>query len=171
MEVINLLSIGLSSYNHRLHVPTDIPTNGYYIPNDNMKTQDYLNKISKWTTENKMKLNKEKSKAMIFNFTNYQFAARTEIENENLEIIKETKLLGVLVNDRLNWNSNTAYLVTRANARMRILHKLVDFSIPKTDLINIYKIYVRSVLEQSCQVWHSSLTQGQELEMERGVRR
>ena len=41
---------------------------------------------------------------------------------------------------------------------MRLLHKLVDFGIPQDDLINIYVLYVRSTLQQSCQVWHSSLT-------------
>ena len=40
---------------------------------------------------------------------------------------------------------------------MRLLHKLVDFSVPTDDLKNIYILYIRSHLEQSCQVWHSSL--------------
>ena len=40
---------------------------------------------------------------------------------------------------------------------MRILHKLYD----------VYILYIQSVLESSAVVWHSSLTQGQELEIER----
>ena len=96
---------------------------------------------------------------MIFNFTkNFQFSSRLKIEADVVEIIRETKLLGVIVNDRLDWDSNTTSLVKRANARMRLLHKLVDFSVPQEDLINIYILYIRSILEQSCQVWHSSLT-------------
>ena len=61
------------------------------------------------------------------------------------------------MNDKLKWDSNTSYLVKRANARMRLLHKLVEFSVPQKDLLAIYTMYVRSILEQSCQVWHSSL--------------
>ena len=64
----------------------------------------------------------------------------------------------MIINDKLTWGSNTTYLVTRANARMRLLHKLVDFGVPTLDLVNIYVLYVRSILEQSCQVWSSSLT-------------
>ena len=75
-----------------------------------------------------------------------------------METTKETKLLEVIVNDDLSWDSNTNYLTTRANARMRLLHKLVSFSVPQEDLLNIYILYIRSILEQSCQVWHSSLT-------------
>ena len=73
-------------------------------------------------------------------------------------MVKETKLLGVIVNDTLSWDGNTSYLVKRANSRMRLLHKLVDFGVPQDDLTNIYVLYIRSILEQSCQVWHSSLT-------------
>ena len=79
--------------------------------------------------------------------------------NDNvLETISETKLLGVMVTNTLSWDSNTHYIVKRANARMRMLHKLVEFSVPMEDLVNIFILYIRSVLEQSCQVWHSSLT-------------
>ena len=41
---------------------------------------------------------------------------------------------------------------------MRLLHKLVEFGVSEPDLVHIYILYVRSILEQSCQVWHSSLT-------------
>ena len=79
------------------------------------------------------------------------------MNKEAIDVIKETKLLGVMVNDSLSWDSNTSSLVKRANGRMRLLHKLVDFGVPLDDLLTIYILYVRSILEQSCQVWHSSL--------------
>ena len=85
---MNLLSIGLASYNFRLHVASDIPTNGFFIDPTNMLTQDYLNRISDWTKANKMMLNKEKSKTMVFNFTNnFQFATRVSMENSVIETI------------------------------------------------------------------------------------
>jgi hypothetical protein len=31
--MLNILSIGIASYNFKMHVASDIPTNGYYIPN------------------------------------------------------------------------------------------------------------------------------------------
>ena len=159
LEMVNLLSIGFASYNFQMHVASDIPTNGYYLPSENTQTQEYLNKISKWTTDNKMELNKKKSKVMIFNFCKeFQVSSRLQIDDENIETIQETKLLGVMVNNKLNWDSNTSFLVKRSNSRMRILHKLVDFGIPQEDLMNIYVLYIRSILEQSCQVWHSSLS-------------
>ena len=41
-------------------VPSNLPDNGYVIPNTNMKTQQYINQISEWTQENKMQLNQKK---------------------------------------------------------------------------------------------------------------
>ena len=159
LEIINLMSIGIASYNFQMHVASDIPENGYYISNTNLATQTYLDKICKWTTENKMELNQKKSQAMIFNFSSkYQFSSRTLIDSATVDVVRETKLLGVMINDRLSWDSNTSYLVKRANSRMRLIHQLVDFCVPQDDLVHIYILYVRSILEQSCQVWHSSLT-------------
>ena len=139
LEMINILSIGITSYNFKIHVPSDILVGGYYIPNENTQNQDYLNKISKWTSENKMELNQKKSQAMIFNFTKqFQFTSRTKMNGHTIDVISETKLLGVMINNKLTWDSNTLYLVRRANARMRLLHKLVDFGVPTADLVNIY---------------------------------
>ena len=159
LEIINLLSIGMSSYSFTHHVASDIPENGYFISPGNLETQQHVQKISDWTTENQMQLNSKKTKAMIFNFTrNFQFSTRLELENDVTEILRETKLLGVIINDHFTWDSNTHSLVKRSNARMRLLHKLVEFSIPHDDLLTIYVLYIRSILAQSCQVWHSGLT-------------
>ena len=38
---------------------------------------------------------------------------------------------------------------------------------PVEDLVDIFVLYIRSVVESSAVVWHSSLSQGQELEIER----
>ena len=99
------------------------------------------------------------SNGMIFNFCkDLKFTTRIQIENQTMEIVRKAKLLGVMLNDQLTWDDNTAYLVKRSNSRMRLLHKLVSFSVPQEDLLNIYILYIRSILEQSCQVWHCSLT-------------
>ena len=68
LEIINLLSIGVASYNFQFHVPSDVPTNGFIKPNTSLSTQQDLNKISQWTKTNKMLLNTKKTNGMIINF-------------------------------------------------------------------------------------------------------
>ena len=168
LEKINLMSIEISSYNFKNHVASDIPNNGFFIPNKNLMTQSYLEQISEWTSKNKMELNKNKTKAMIFNFTKqFQFTSRICIENILIEIISETKLLGIIVTDDLTWDKNTIFLTNKANARMRLLHCLAGFSVPLKDLVIVFILFIRSVLEQSCQVWHSSLTLQNTMDLER----
>ena len=80
LEVINLITVGLSSYNFYQHVASDIGIEQSYIPSENLNSQLYTDKIFKWTEENKMKLNEKKCKVMIFNRTrNYQFTTRVQV--------------------------------------------------------------------------------------------
>ena len=168
LEVVNLLTIGLSSYNVKQHVPSDIPVNNAYIEAQHLKTQSYIRSISDWTLENQMKLNHKKSSFMTFNFTEkYQFGTRINIENENLKKVDKCKLLGVVLTNDLKWDENTKFLVRRANARMEMLRKMSNFNPPYSDMVTVYKLYIRSILEQSCTVWHSTLTEENRTDLER----
>ena len=45
------------------------------------------------------------------------------------------------------------------NSRIYLLRAVFNFNPPLADLKIIYIQYIRSILEKSCVVWHSSLTQ------------
>ena len=108
LELINLITCGVATYNFRNHVASDIATNQNYLPPENCKSQNYLNSVEQWTDSKLMKLNKEKTKVIIFNFTyNYQFSTRLYLENSLLEIVEQTKLLGTIINSDLSWWDNT----------------------------------------------------------------
>ena len=50
---------------------------------------------------------------------------------------------------------------------MTLINKLYEFNVPIKDLLQIYYLYIRSILEQSCVVWASALTQGEIRQIER----
>ena len=159
-EYILLKEVGLSTYNTRHHVPSDVPVNALWIPSENLQSQNHLNKIKDWTESRKMLLNINKTKLMIFNFnTNYKFSTRLTIDGTPLDILDEVKLLGTIIKSDLTWDANTNSITRRAYMRMGLLHKLIEFGVPKHDLILIYILFIRSICEQSAVVWHSSLTQ------------
>ena len=168
LEIINLISIGLASYNCHQHVPSDVGPEHHYLDPRNIKSQEYLDKIEEWTKSQKMKLNADKSSFMIFNFSkNYQFKTRLELEDIHLEQVNESRLLGLVLRDDLSWVSNTQSITKRANARMIILRNLYSFDIPVEDLLQLYILYIRSLVEQSAVVWHSSITKGEQKDLER----
>ena len=89
--MINLVSIGLSSYNCKQQVPSDVQTNNIYIPPDNIQTQKNLDKICDWTNKKKMLINTNKTKYMIIDLThNYQFNTRLSIDATLIQKISQT---------------------------------------------------------------------------------
>ena len=111
IEIVNWISIGMPSFNMKCQIPNDIPIHNQYIDPQNLKSQQYLNSINEWTNKQKMKLNKPKSKVMIFHFANnYKFTTRLSLDNEHLEVIKKIKLLGTIITDNLKWDDNTKEL-------------------------------------------------------------
>ena len=62
LEIINLLSIGLASHHCRTQVPSDLPTHGQIVKSEHLKTQIYLDEISRWTSAQMMHLNEKKNK-------------------------------------------------------------------------------------------------------------
>ena len=168
LEVINLILSGLSSYNSKMQVPSDIAIENKFIDANKLKTKSHLEQISKWTQQKQMKLNTDKSNYMIFNFSKLnQFNTRLHMENNVLAQVRQTCLLGVIIRDDLKWHSNTASLVTRCYKRMTILRNLATFYVPVLEMVNIYCLYIRSVAEQSSVVWSSSLTVGEQNDLER----
>ena len=168
LEVINLLSIGMASQNIKVRVPSNVLTSNLVISNDNLKTQEHLQRISEWTRKKQMKLNVAKTKNIIFNFSkNNQFTTELKLDGKVVETVNETKLLGTVITDKLDWNSNTEKIIKESNKRMVFLHRSSKFTCNKSDLKKIYIQQIRSKLEQSAVVWHSSLTQKCKNKLER----
>ena len=91
----------------------------------------------------KMKLNQKKSKIMIFNF---QFSTRILKNQELLETVKEATILGLVISSDLSWRKNTDNLIRKANTRMIMIRNLVEFPIPRKDIVLIYCQYIRVLL-------------------------
>ena len=58
LELVMLTSL-LSEYNFKQHVASDIGIDELYVSASNLKTQENLDSISDWTTQNLMKLNEQ----------------------------------------------------------------------------------------------------------------
>ena len=62
-----------------------------------------------------MQLNLKKTKNMIFNFRKkYQFTTNLKVDNSEIDIVTETKLLGTILTDKLTWDRNTEELVKKS---------------------------------------------------------
>ena len=168
LEMINLVMSGISTYNFKNHVASDIGAHGQYLPGENIQSQIYLDNIKQWTDDRKMALNSSKTKYMVVNFTKkFQFSTRIMLDDRLLEEVQECRLLGLTITNQLSWQKNTDNIVKKANTRMIILHRLYGFNLPVEEMVNIYTLFIRSMLEYSCVVWHSSITEEENRSIER----
>ena len=158
IEVINLLCIGLSSFYAKQQVPSDLPIHGQFVDSSSLKSQKYLNEINHWTEKQKMIISEKKTKAMVFNFTeNYKFSTRLQLKGQNIELVDKMKILGTIVKTDLTWTENCSLIIKKVNARMQLLRNLLSFGATTEEMVHMWVVFCRSVLEQSCTVWHSSL--------------
>ena len=112
-------------------------------------------------------LNIKKTKYITFNTAQADFNTRLKIKNTNIEQVHETRVLGVLLSDDLKFERNTQDICKRAYARIFMLTKLKYVGVPTTDLVDVFSLFIRSLLEYCCVVWHSTLTQEQSYDIER----
>ena len=100
---------------------SDLPQHNQFIPPENLQSQNWLDKINEWTKNQKMLINIKKTKTMIFNYTDlYEFSTRLKINNEPIEVINSTRLLGTIITTDIKWDQNTANIVKKANAKMQL---------------------------------------------------
>ena len=168
LEIINLINIGIASHNCKQQVPNDIPSHGQIIPNSNLKSQVYVEKISQWTKNQEMIISETKTKSMIINFTkNYQFQTRLQLNNQNIEVVDQMKILGTIITNTLSWDENCSRIIQKVNARMLLLRKVFSFGSSNEEMVGLWKTFCLSILEQSCAVWSNGLTAENEADLER----
>ena len=114
-----------------------------------------------------MKLNEKKTNYMIFSRQKKPFSTRVTINGNLLERKKSIKILGVWLQEDGGWQTNVDQMCKSAFARISMLTKLSYAGVSRSDLIHLYKMFIRSKLEYCVVPMHSSLTGQQAASLER----
>ena len=131
--------------------------------------QDQLHKIEDFTVNNIMKINSSKSKIMIFNKSrNYDFPPEYSFKDgQNLEVLEDTKLLGIQLSTDLRWSSNTQTVYGRAMSKMWLLRRMKLLKLEPIIILDYYVKEIRVLAEQGVPIWNSGLTKGQVKDLEK----
>ena len=141
---------------------------GHKLKSESSKISDQLNEIYLYAQENKMKLNLEKTKLMLFNpCISKDFMPDITISTTILELVERAKLLGVILTSDLKWEQNTQYIVQRCNSKVWTLRRLKKLGTSKDDLLEVYFKQIRTILEYASPVWNSGLTGDDIINLER----
>ena len=66
-----------------------------------------------------MKLNYNKTKIIVFNpCRNIDFMPEMTIDDHELEVVDEIRLLGLIIRSNMKWISNTKNMIAKANKRL-----------------------------------------------------
>ena len=140
----------------------------HILPSNISKVQEQLDEIDGYAKINEMKINKNKTKVMLFNTAKLKdFTPKLEIDGDPIDVVEEIKLLGVKLTSDLNWNENTMYITKRAYNKLWMIRRLKLNGANRKELLDIYEKHVRSVVENSAVVWHPGLTKINTTEIER----
>ena len=125
--------------------------------------QESVDITARWTEQNDMKINSEKSKKKIISFAqdgNFRSTIpNIKIDGRDIAQVCHAKLLGVIISQDLTWNKHVDNIVKKAGKRLYMLYQLKRAGITQKDLVSVYVSVVRPVLEYACPVWHTNLPQ------------
>jgi hypothetical protein len=124
------------------------------------KTNAELKKINIWFKSNKLSLNIEKTKYILFHSTQ-QFnkiphnLPPINIENITIERARNTKFLGVLIDEHISWKPHISYINTRVSKNIGLLYKARSFLSQKS-LKLVYFSFIHSYLMYANIAWGST---------------
>ena len=159
VSVLELVMLGdiLTEYSTLKHDPSDIGVDQLYIDPSLCKTPEYLESIGNWTSDNLMQLNEAKSEYQIFTRSRQEVATRLSINNKTIDRKYDAKVLGVWLQPDGGWAKNTSEICKRGYSKLGMLTKLKYAGTKTEDLLQIYKLFIRSTAEYSSVVFHSNL--------------
>ena len=114
------------------------------IQNANGILVDYID----YFNMNKLSLNESKTKYMIFTKRKYSSCPTILTINDTvIERVNNIKFLGVVLNDRLNWQDHKLYIRAKISKNIGILNKCRKI-LKLNDLIPLYNSFILPYLKE-----------------------
>ena len=115
-----------------------------------------LSKISDWLAVNKLSLNASKTKFVVFHNDQRTLAEndipQLMINNTIIEKVNEFNLLGLTINEFLNWRSHSAKIANKISRTLGVMNRLKRY-LPFSAMKLMYESLVLSHLQFGISCW------------------
>ena len=111
-----------------------------------------LQKINLWLLRNKLTLNVDKTKFMIFHKRKKVPNLSIALNNIAITKVDTFNYLGILLDSNLSWKSHTDMLVLKISTLIGVLHSVKKY-FPKSILLTIYKSLITPHLNYGLLLW------------------
>ena len=131
--------------------------NSFNNEHRNVDTQtlinDELSKIIEWLNINKLSLNKNKSKYMIFHMHKKDIPSFSlKLGNTNIEKVYDFNYLGLTVDTNLNWKKHTEKVANRCSKKIGVLNRL-KYVLPLCIKTMLYNTLILPHITYGIMVW------------------
>ena len=166
LEAVNRYDLEVSTslpQPHNYHSRT-----GQILPESKSNVALAIQDLLRYSLDHDMKINHDKSKLMLFNTSRvHDFIPAITMNGDQLDVVEEMKLLGVVITSDLKWSKNTEYITKKGFNRLWMMRRLKRIGASEEDLLDTYTKQVRSLLELAVPVWHAALTVYDRTQIER----
>ena len=116
------------------------------LPPEHSILQHQLAHLLFFTNANKMKINMKKTKVMSFNMTSkFDFLPQLSFKNEEpLEVIYQTRLLGATILIDLTWSAQTYEITRRAAKKLWDWVRFKALGGKQEQLLSVYQLRIRA---------------------------
>lgn len=112
--------------------------NSFLCDNINICLNKELVNISQWLKANKLTLNVNKTKAMIFHTSRRRVTAPDiNIDGVNIDWVDHFDFLGIVIDKHLTWNQHIDKITTKLSRTIAVMNRLKHF-VPSDILLTIY---------------------------------
>ena len=115
-----------------------------------------------------MCLNLKKTQLLcVSGATSFDIKAYISVGGQVIESVEEIKILGYHIGNKPNANAQVAAIKKDCAKRSWSIRHLINAGVGDRDLVEIYKAFIRSVLDYSCVIYDGFLTKTQVMDLER----
>ena len=175
LVLINDLNLAASSDHNSPRIwkyVDDTTTSEVVAKGSDSNAQQIVDRVSQWSSDNRMKLNGDKCKELRVSFAGTQAEFSPVIINgKELEVVQHTKLLGVTISSDLLWNQHISNVVKKASKRLYFLVQLKRARVSSKDLVLFYMTCIRYILIYAAPVFYFAIPIYLQRELERVQKR
>ena len=123
----------------------------------NSSQEDILNNelqnVTEWLSLNKLSLNTNKTKCMIFrNYNKVVQPPKLQVQNQVIEYVNNFNFLGIIIDCHLNWKAHTESIGKKISRTIGVMNKLKHY-LPVYTLKTIYNSLINSYLNYGVLCW------------------
>ena len=116
------------------------------------KAQILLNNLAEWMNENKLVINSEKTKVMMFSNCSFNDLRNLIVNGVTLEWVSTIRYLGILIDNKMNFVPHSQQVLSKLSRLHGIFYCMKNV-LPKRTLISLYNSLVYPAITENIIIW------------------